>query len=425
MLEKIYLFLMFIIILIQVVKPMFGSNLLLLLFILNPSQFFPDLENYRLYLIVSVVFCASSVFRGYHVNNKNQIFYILLSIMYLFFIFLSIIFSGELASNAFKTIFDFLKVMFFSMILILFIKKLEEFTNILRSFTIAVCANACFAIYEQFYPIKSRMEGTSLYRSEGFQSNPNALGTLLLSTLPIAYYLYQHDNNKYFRLIGLLTFILSAIGIFCTVSRMGLLILIIIFAFLFKKNIKNITVYAFFGIIAILFFGFAKDLYTQRQTVTFTVSGRATLDASASMRLHLAKTAFSLWLKNPLFGVGLNNFDQAAKEQLGERKVMGSTHNAYLQLLSEQGVFSLFIYILFFVLAFKSLAISNKKLYPLNELSEYLKIVLWTWIFISFFGSIHAAYYLWLSLVFPLILQKIYLNEQSSLITTNPAIRIS
>ncbi len=415
MIVKIYLFLMIIIILIQVFKPLFGSYLILLLFMLNPSQFFPELENYRLYLIVSAVFCASSVLRGYKFNNKNQIFYILLSIMYLFLIFLSLIFSGEIASNAFTTIFNFLKVMFFSMILILFINKMAEFTNILRSFVFGVCANACFAIYEQFYPIQSRMEGTSLYRSEGFQTNPNALGTLLLSALPIAYYLYQHDNNKYFRLLGLLTFVFSVIGIFCTVSRMGLLMLIIIFAFLFKNNIKNITFYALCGIIAILFFSFAKDLYSQRRTVTVTVSGRATLDASASMRIHLAKTAFLLWLRNPLFGVGLNNFDQAAKEQLGERKVMGSTHNAYLQLLSEQGAFSLLIYILLFVLAFKSLAKINKKVYPLNELSENLKIVLWTWIFISFFGSIHAAYYLWFSLVFPLILHKIYLNEQSLL----------
>ena len=412
MLEKIYLFSMLVIILIQIFKPLFGSYLILLLFILNPTQFFPELENYRLYLIVSVVFCASSLLKGYTVNDKNQIQFIFLSVMYLLFIFLSILFSGELASNAFTTTFNFLKVMFFSMILILFIKKMDEFQNILRSFILGVCANACFAIYEQFYPIPSRMEGTTLYRSEGLQANPNALSTLLLSALPIAYYLYQRENNKYFRFLGLLTFILSIIGVFCTVSRMGVMVLLIVFAFLFKKNIKHITFYVFMGIIAIIFFGFAKDLYTQRRTVTTTVSGRISLDASASMRIHLAKTAFLLWLKNPLFGVGLNNFDQAAKEQLGERKVMGSTHNAYLQLLSEQGIFSLLIYIFFFVLAFKSLTII--KLYPLNELSEYLKIVLWVWIAISFFGSIHGAYYLWLSLVFPLVLQKIYLNEQLS-----------
>jgi O-antigen ligase len=70
------------------------------------------------------------------------------------------------------------------------------------------------------------------------------------------------------------------------------------------------------------------------------------LDASAESRLDLWRTCFSLFLKSPLFGVGYDTFDLNSHRD--------DPHNTYMEILAEQGIVGITLFLLMLVLTYAS-----------------------------------------------------------------------
>ncbi|MDD5259285.1 MAG: O-antigen ligase family protein [bacterium] len=86
-------------------------------------------------------------------------------------------------------------------------------------------------------------------------------------------------------------------------------------------------------------------LVVERINQTSTSSG--SLDDSSEKRLAVWKESIKLFGKNPVTGVGFNVFPYLGYE-------LGDTHNMFLKILVEQGIFGMFIFLFMFLLALKS-----------------------------------------------------------------------
>ena len=155
------------------------------------------------------------------------------------------------------------------------------------------------------------------------------------------------------------------------------------------------------SIVMLGFFTFAGNLYKERQTVKTSLSGKQRLESSASLRLQLWQSAFQIWLKHPLLGVGLNNMRESLEKELQIRVKTGCAHNSYLQFLAETGIigFSIFVYLLYLYYRIVSTLKSYDDFY--KEITPYLKAILYSWLIFSIFFSFQFTAVFWIFLSLP------------------------
>ena len=105
--------------------------------------------------------------------------------------------------------------------------------------------------------------------------------------------------------------------------------------------------------IAVLFMLLGYALYRSPQFSRFVdlsnfIEGRNVADTGLLLRSHLLKDAFNMWLQHPFAGLGLDQF----------RAVSGwrtYSHDNYVELLANEGLIGLLMYIMIYVSAFLSL----------------------------------------------------------------------
>jgi len=147
------------------------------------------------------------------------------------------------------------------------------------------------------------LNGELMLRPYGTFSHPNVLaGFLVLSmSLLLIQFLKQKKRTKYF-IFGSL--ILGTISLFLTLSRAAVVLWVVLIPFIIltNKNINKKTIYIFFGIfIFFIFMFFNTPLLLRFSQINLR-------DESFVNRQLFLKEAFELFLKHPIFGVGINNF---------------------------------------------------------------------------------------------------------------------
>lgn len=142
-----------------------------------------------------------------------------------------------------------------------------------------------------------------------------AMGLLLISTILIIFLLSK------FSLIRLITFFVS--------------IFIIILITLFQPNIKQRNIDQTLNQI-----GISNGKSADKEIYIFSKGHQSYFS-----------TSIDLFLKNPLIGIGPNNFRESCKEYIIEKKDLACSthpHNIYIQLLAETGIIGfLIIFIIF------------------------------------------------------------------------------
>jgi O-antigen ligase len=321
--------------------------------------------------------------------------------------------SGQVTEAGMSNLFQYCKVTLFAIITIWFIRKREELLTYIKCIVIFSAANGAFAIYEQFFHIAERAVGTSLYRSSGFQHNANGLAVMMVTSLPLAYYLYIHEKNRFQKSIMLLSAFLMVFGVFFSVSRAGLLGLMFTVLRIFVKNIKRAATFFVMGLLLLGFSFFAMDLYKQRKTVVTTLSGKTQYDSSSGYRLELSTMALKLWLMHPVFGVGYQNFVESAKNEFGVHR-RHVPHDIFLSLLCETGLPGLSLFILILIQSYKATASLKQRGDFYDDLAGYFQISLLAWIILLFFSTSINNAMMWIIIAFPFILDNIFHIEQLS-----------
>lgn len=181
------------------------------------------------------------------------------------------------------------------------------------------------------------------------------------------YLLVKLNNGKKFYIILSYALILMLIaGLAITGSRAGFIAFFLVTIFIYLKyrklRIKIIFIFLISSIIAILQF---SQFVERIQNIDDTKTG------SSAERLLLWSYSIDVIKNNPLFGIGLNNFQFISDKKLNVKSNISiggiyhglHVHNTYLQLAAESGLVSLVIFLFLLIhmlIIYKKLIISSE-----------------------------------------------------------------
>ena len=409
---NIYYFFVAVVILCCLFKPQYAIYLFTIFFFINPQQFFPDTESAHIVFISALILLFGTLSRGF---NFIQGKFIGLLLLFILIVFISILFSGNTFAEGISLWLELIKVAAFVSVTICFLKTREEVLTYMRWIVLVSAANGIYATIEEMSFVLGLLKQTLGFRTTGFFQNANILAGILVGNIAFAYFFYTGTSNKKIKLIFSICIISMILGVLCSVSRTGLIALFFAGGCLVYKNIKHFTTFVLVGITIIFFSYFADALYEQRRTVTETVSGKVVYDHSTQVRLHLMSTALQIWLRYPVFGVGLTNFSKVATTEMGFRTKL-VPHSAFLQILCETGLVGLvcFISILIYSLRMAGRLKSYGDV-QYSELGGYCQIGLIAWIIILCFLSAAIVVPLWFTIALPFNLDTVYQLEKASL----------
>lgn len=216
-------------------------------------------------------------------------------------------------------------------------------------------------------------------------SHPNVLAGYLVSAM--LYLLIFYTKGKFKKIFIYTGILLGTLSLFITLSRVAIILwafyLFILFGVLmyekYKKEIYNLKIAGTLAVIAITILiglmSFKNTLFLQR-FISTNLS-----DESIAQREELIKQSSGMFLQNPVFGVGVNNFynNETYLTTSQGAFILQPVHNIFLLVLAETGAigFTLFI----FVLAKTAINTFKTKSYK----KKYLLMILFSIIFLGNF----------------------------------------
>lgn len=174
----------------------------------------------------------------------------------------------------------------------------------------------------------AQIAGFQLLRPYGTFPHPNVAAAFLTIFL-----LSLLGHNGLSRQSKILIWVISVVAIFLTFSQAALLVLAIAAIILTRPLRTRLVI----SLLVITLLGIFAKLVLAGQI------------ASIAERLTLAQAAFDITAKNPIFGVGANNFiPQLAKLDLysiAEIRLLQPVHNIFLLILAENGLIGLLLFV--------------------------------------------------------------------------------
>ena len=200
-----------------------------------------------------------------------------------------------------------------------------------------------FLVFGQYLGIEVKNYG---YRFQGLTSNANIFGMYLTYSAISLLYLLSTVSKKMIVQMGLiLAFLLVAYYIFLSGSRKSLAALLaVIFTYfllngLLKRNLFRIVI-----MVMVPLFLFRDKVLTviYSSPLYFRITNEAYLELGTQIRLDNISEAWSVFLENPVFGVGLDNFKYHNYSGL-------VAHNYFLEVMAGTGIIGLIILALLYL----------------------------------------------------------------------------
>nr|NIR50871.1 O-antigen ligase family protein [candidate division KSB1 bacterium]NIR71521.1 O-antigen ligase family protein [candidate division KSB1 bacterium]NIS26327.1 O-antigen ligase family protein [candidate division KSB1 bacterium]NIT73094.1 O-antigen ligase family protein [candidate division KSB1 bacterium]NIU27009.1 O-antigen ligase family protein [candidate division KSB1 bacterium] len=182
--------------------------------------------------------------------------------------------------------------------------------------------------------------------------DPNSLALVLVSIVPFAYALTRSEQSTPLKIIALSCGLTVIAATFPTLSRGGILALIIVLMYiLFKERKEKVVLYMVFAVtlvgLYLLYskFNIAIELLTERF---------ARLDRSVVQRYRLYKGGIAMFLDHPIFGVGIGNF---LVYSISYTKLLGQlyAHNMFIHVAAELGIVAFALFTGIILTAFRKL----------------------------------------------------------------------
>jgi putative inorganic carbon (HCO3(-)) transporter len=251
-----------------------------------------------------------------------------------------------------------------------------------------------------------REAAISTKRAFSTLGQPNYLGLFLVMVIPIVFYLFKIERNKYLRYFWLLSAVFSVLAWFFTGSRsacLGLIFTAFIFIvyFLVKKKslIKSKTIILSTLALVLVFTALFSGSYLKERLS----SSLDLKQGSVAVRLLYWEAAYDKIIESPIIGYGLEQQkvvlrDAYSKEWAVHEKLntySDRTHNIVLDYLLIGGVILLFAYFMtlrsWIMTSFKALRKGNYQVSILIlSLISYLIALLFS------FEIIVTSFYFWL-----------------------------
>lgn len=326
----------------------------------------------------------------------------------------------------------------FAFVVIFFIQKPKSLHRVIWAFLAAGIFTASLTVLQNLTHTYSNTywgfaqweysstNGTTNYRAAGMYGNANAYAQSLIIIIPLALDRFWYEKKNLTRAIAAIALGLCTLAIFFTYSRNGFVTLLFTVGVLIVLRRPNITPVILTGALALLLIQFLPATYTSRISTLFQFTSseptsRVT-DSSFRGRLSENIAAWRMFRDNPLFGVGLDNFeinyqDYSRKIGLDPRRTPRAPASFYLELLSEQGLVGTALFSAFMVMVFKSLWNAKRIFSRLGMDSEaHLAVAFlagllgYMFFYISKSGSYSNAF--WILLGIALSFEQVALNSR-------------
>lgn len=378
----------------NLIEEIFNFKIVLILLLAIVPLFSAGFDHNIIYwiLIISIPITIITLFKNENNLNYNKIDKIL--ILFLVWSGLSIFWS----INYVRSIIEFLQLFCF-LIVFLLVKNISKnsIKIVIKTAYITGIGISVFGILEYIIIKGSRITSTF--------GNPNPLGIylamLFLFLLGYALQSEDFDNKRYFSIeVILLT------GLILTASRGSILALIfsipIVFIKIKKENLKK----SFFHTIAVIGISivisnliifitpFIQEGLGEKNLIESVVRVESGIPTSVTGRLEFWKVALNLVKYNPIKGFGLGTFFSAYYLEYNVNEWYSRfAHNHYLQILVEQGIVGLLLFVSFISISLKNIVINilnndNNK-YTVGALSASLAFLMH--IFIDFSWNFPAV----------------------------------
>lgn len=252
------------------------------------------------------------------------------------------------------------------------------------------------------------LESDIFSRAASLFYNPNVFASWLIFFLPLSFFFFLREKEKKRKILFALCFLLIFLNFILAFSRGAILALgfalIVVFALRFSiekriifwqeminfSQFKNTLI---FFLAAFFFLGFLSFLHFQKLDFSFLerrIKGffqEENFEIAVGRRINFFQGAWQIFKDQPFLGTGLETFvlayPQYQKDALSSARY---THNYFLQLLSETGIFGAVCLFLFFICRFVIYWL-GRQWSSSNPFNKSLHLIFFISLFASFFHS--------------------------------------
>lgn len=293
-------------------------------------------------------------------------------VAYLVFLVIAVITAGQL-NPALEELLDVVQNLVIASIVLYFIQNSGSLKSAIWAVIVAGVIMASISVFQ-------RLTGTygneywgfggweySGYvgrpRLSGPYATPNPYAQVLVLIFILALDRLWHEKSLWLKSLAGYASVVCALALIFTDSRGGFANLVFTLIVFFLFNRPNLTVLLTVFLIGLMIFQFMPANYTDRiLTLTelnpFQLNSQQLQDESFRGRASENLAAWRMFLDHPVFGVGLNNYSyyyQSYSREIGldNRREARDPASLYLQLMADQGLVGIvvFISLLFFVFA--------------------------------------------------------------------------
>ena len=224
--------------------------------------------------------------------------------------------------------------------------------------TILASALASLWIYKQHFV-------QHLDRPPGLEQDPNYEALTLVTGIPLAIWMARHEIGRWWRVTGVGSAGLMALGVVLTESRGGLIALGVLGFLMLAFAGRKIATLALLAAAAILVVEFAPAGLSGR-FYSIKISGKPTNGDEESTRIHfeLLKAGISMISSHPLLGVGLDRFKSVAPDYNSNIYLISGqsfiAHNTYIQIAAEGGLPALAMFVALICLAAANCSVARR-----------------------------------------------------------------
>jgi O-antigen ligase len=197
-----------------------------------------------------------------------------------------------------------------------------------------------------YYSSRTLIWDVGVLRYEGYRLEANFFAFYQTFIIPVLMFFFaRYAKPRIARPLILAAIAGSVFVLMLSFSRGGFVSLVVIIVSLLVIERGNRTV-AVAGLAALALLTIvAPALYWDRIVSLFEAAEHISEDYAILVRVRTMKVAVILGTRNPLFGVGINNFIGQAARYVPYAK---DVHNAFLQAFAELGVFGLAVLVAIF-----------------------------------------------------------------------------
>jgi putative inorganic carbon (hco3(-)) transporter len=299
--------------------------------------------------------------------------------------------------------------------------ELERLMKIIIFLSVAVMLFSLFTMIQNVDSLfTSTFQDTN--RVSGPSDDPNKLALGLVFLLPLTIYLLITKSKFFIIPVAIFSFIILS-----TFSRGGIIGMTAVFLLSMiqlNKKFKNGIIYSIIFIVLLTGTFLALNQGNKILNRMETIQGLE--GDSIKTRLELFNTALDMTLKNPILGVGLNNFMDNSHLYGNKVHYQRASHNAYLEVSATLGLPGLILLLTMLYLfyrnmkTYQNLDVSNKY----AQMVHFINISFIAYLVSSFFLALLSNKLFWVLLAFSNIIAKCSERIKNESISNNANVSV-